>query len=104
MESSALGGRLTGALFEECAGWIWEQIQAEGGFAPGELIEIILQVERALGVQAAPLPISAAAIESELARRGEQINPPELAAQIIRTVLEWEDDFLAYAGIPRAES
>ncbi|MXX18843.1 MAG: hypothetical protein F4Z48_05040, partial [Dehalococcoidia bacterium] len=52
--------KLEGALLEECAEWIWEQIQEEGLFVPGELIELILTTERELNLHARPLPEIAA--------------------------------------------
>ena len=32
-------GKLTGPLFDECAEWIWEQLNEEGYQLAGELIE-----------------------------------------------------------------
>ena len=97
-------GRLQGALFTECAEWVWEQLQEEGFQVQGELIELILETERELGIQAQPLDTIAAALAEEFERRGVVARPYGIDARLIRIVLEWEDDFLGFAGIPRAES
>lgn len=97
-------GRLQGALFTECAEWVWEQLQEEGFQVQGELIELILATERELGIQAQPLDTIAAALAEEFERRGVVARPYGIDARLIRVVLEWEDDFLGFAGIPRAES
>jgi hypothetical protein len=36
--------------------------------------------------------------------RGIRAEPFGLQAALIKSSLEWEDDFLGFAGIPRAES
>ena len=97
-------GRLQGALFTECAEWVWEQLQEEGFQVQGELIELILETERELGIQAQPLDTIAAALAEEFERRGVVARPYGIDARLIKVVLEWEDDFLGFAGIPRAES
>ena len=43
--------RLEGELFTECAEWVWEQLQEDGVQMAGELIELIMETERELGVQ-----------------------------------------------------
>lgn len=93
--------RLEGDLLVECAEWIWEQLQEDGHYMAGELIEEILKAERELGVQAQPLERIAGAVESYLAERGIGAQPQPIEAQVIRVVLEWEDEFLGFAGIPR---
>lgn len=97
-------GRLQGALFTECAEWVWEQLQEEGFQVQGELIDLILETERELGIQAQPLDTIAAALAEEFERRGVVARPYGIDARLIKVVLEWEDDFLGFAGIPRAES
>ncbi|WP_322795318.1 hypothetical protein [Tepidiforma sp.] len=97
-------GRLSGPLFTECAEWIWEQLQEEGFQVQGELIELILETERELGIHAQPLDAIAARLAEEFAARGIVARPYAIDAPLIRVVLEWEDDFLGFAGIPRAES
>lgn len=102
--TSVHGGKLEGELFEECAGWIWEQLQEEGMFLSGEVVDLILATERELGVHTGDLGEIAQVLEDEFRMRGIAANPFALDAPLIRSVLEWEDDFLGFAGIKRAES
>lgn len=97
-------GKLQGELFTECAEWVWEQLQEEGYHLAGELIELILQTERELAVQARPLDEIARVLEEEFRLRGIAGSPYPIEAPLLRAVLEWEDEFLGLAGIPRAES
>ena len=94
--------KLDGALLEECAEWIWEQIQEEGLFVPGELIELILTTERELGLQARPLPEIAAGVAAAFREQSHLLSPTDERA--IEAVLAWEDEFLGLAGIPRESS
>lgn len=98
------GGRLSGDLFEECAGWIWEQLQEQGYFLSGELIELILFLERDMGIHAKATPEIAPAIFSELERRGIVSVPAPISETHVTEVLYWEDEFLSMAQIPRSES
>lgn len=100
----ALTGKLQGDLFNECAEWIWEQLQEDGYQLSGELIDLILETERELGVHANPLDDIARTLEEEFRLRGIQAQPYGIDAGMIRTVLDWEDDFLGFASIARAES
>jgi hypothetical protein len=95
-----LNGRLQGELFTECASWIWEQLQDEGVFIQGELIELILKNERELGIQDQPTDVIVTSITSVL----NDTNAKTLDAGMIAAVLSWEDEFLGLANIPRAES
>jgi len=105
MEHSAfLTGRLQGALFTECAEWIWEQLQEDGYYVSGELVELILATERELGVQARPLPEIARVLTDEFQMRDIGANPAPIEPPLILAVLEWEDDFLGFAGVERADS
>ena len=97
-------GRLQGELFTECAGWIWEQLQEDGIHMSGELVELILTTERELGIQGRELPEIAQLLQDEFRMRGIAGNPFPIEAPIILAVLEWEDEFLGMARIPRAES
>ena len=97
-------GRLQGELFTECAEWIWEQLQEEGYQVAGELIELILQTERELAVHARPLVEIASVLEDEFRLRGISGAPFAIEAPLILAVLEWEEEFLGFAAIPRAES
>lgn len=96
--------RLEGDLFDECASWIWEQLQEDGFQIAGELIDLILQTERELGVQGRELPEIARVVVDEFRMRGVTGSPLEITEPLVLTVLQWEDDFLGFAGIPRAES
>ncbi len=97
-------GKLQGPLFTEAAEWIWEQLQEEGYQLAGELIELILETERELAIHARPLPEIARLLEDEFSLRGVAGNPHPISAALIEAVLQWEDDFLGFAAIPRAES
>ena len=96
--------KLEGDLFTECAEWIWEQLQEDGYQMAGELVDLILETERELGVQARELPEIAQILEDEFRMRGISGAPLEIKAPLILAVLEWEDDFLGFAGINRADS
>jgi hypothetical protein len=97
-------GRLSGELFTECAEWVWEQLGEEGFHLSGELVELILQTERELAIHTRPLPEVAGLLADEFRMRGISTSPYELDAPLVQVVLEWEDEFLGFAGIPRAES
>jgi hypothetical protein len=97
-------GRLNGPLFTEAAEWIWEQLQEEGVYLAGELVELILKTERELAIQAQPIADIARIVDEEFRLRGLAGQPSAIEQPMIRAVLEWEDDFLGFAGIPRAES
>ena len=94
--------KLEGALLEECAEWIWEQIQEEGLFVPGELIELILTTERELDLHARPLPEIATGVAAAFREQSHLLSPTDERA--IESVLAWEDEFLGIAGIPRESS
>jgi len=97
-------GKLQGALFTECGEWVWEQLQEDGYQLSGELVDLILETERELGIHTQSLDAIAATLETVFRERGIEAKPFGLEARMIRVVLEWEDDFLGFAGIPRAES
>ncbi|MFN0095898.1 MAG: hypothetical protein ACKVVT_14125 [Dehalococcoidia bacterium] len=99
-----LQGRLQGELFTECAEWVWEQLQDDGYYIAGELVELVMETERELGVHARPLAEIARTVADEFRMRGIAGNPNPIEAQLVEVVLQWEDDFLGFAGIPRAES
>jgi SAM-dependent methyltransferase len=98
------GRKLEGELLTECAEWIWEQLQDDGYQIAGELVDLILATERELGVQARDLPEIAQVLEDEFRMRGISGSPLEITAPLILSVIEWEDDFLGFAGIYRADS
>jgi hypothetical protein len=100
----ALTGKLQGDLFNECAEWIWEQLQEDGYQIAGEVIDLILETERELGVHTRSLDEIANVLADEFRMRGIQTSPFELEPPLVKAVLDWEDEFLGLAAIPRAES
>ena len=98
--TDGLNGRLQGALFTECASWIWDQLQEEGIFIQGELIEFILTNERKLGIQGESSEVIIAGIADLTGEDSTKM----LDSAMIGAVLSWEDEFLALANIPRMES
>ena len=98
--------RLEGELLEECAGWVAEQMEEEGYLYDGSLVEIVLEVERELGIQALPDGPKAAAsrIAAELEERGIRGVPNDIDEGALVILLDWEDQFLSFAGIKRADS
>ena len=97
-------GKLQGALLAECGEWIWEQLQEEGVIIAGELIELVLQTERELGIQAKTPGAIAPTVDEEFKVRRTPGVPENFDAAMINVVLEWEEEWLGFAGIPRAES
>ena len=97
-------GKLQGLLLAECGEWVWEQLQEEGYQLSGELIDLVLETERELGIHTKSLDEIAQLLEEEFRMRGIQAQPFALDAALIKAILEWEDDFLGFAGISRAES
>jgi hypothetical protein len=100
----ARDGQLTGQLFNECAEWVWEQLQEDGFVLAGELVDLILETERELGIHTRPLSEIAQLLEDEFRVRGIVGNPVALEAPLIQAVVEWEDEFLGLAGILRENS
>ncbi len=104
MDSFTHNGRLSGPLFDECAEWIWEQLQDDGFYLAGEVVDLILQTERELGVHVKDIDSIAQVVDDEFKLRGIGGNPNPIDPGVIRLVLQWEDEFLGYAGIAREES
>ncbi|MGK2964167.1 MAG: hypothetical protein ACSLFM_01020 [Tepidiformaceae bacterium] len=102
--SKASIGRKDAALLDECAAWIWEVLQEEEGmFLGGELIELILTTERELGLAHRQPEEVATLLDEEFRMRGISTNPTPIDLRIIRTVLDWETEFLGFAGILRGD-
>ena len=97
-------GKLQGALLAECGVWVWEQLQEDGYQMSGELVDLILETERELAIHTRPLDEIASLLEEEFRMRGIVAQPYGLDAALIKVILEWEDDFLGFASISRAES
>ena len=100
MSGGAQARRRPAGLLVECALWIWEQLQEEGLFVPGELIELILTSEREQGLQGRSLPEIAQA--ATFREQSHLLSPTD--ERVIAAVLAWEDEFRARARIPRAAS
>ena len=98
-----MSGRLKEGLLVECAEWTWEQLRDEGVLLDGQLVELVLRLERELGVQAEPHASIARAVLAELARR-DGAGPVPVDERALLALLSWEDEFLGLAVIPRAES
>ena len=81
-----------------------ENLQEDGIQIAGELVELIMETERELLIHGGTADAIAAALETEFEKRGVQANPGKLDKRLIKAILDWEDDFLGFAGIPRAES
>lgn len=97
-------GRLQGELFDECAEWIWEQLNEEGFQLAGELIDLILKTERELAIHDRSLDEISTLIVDEFRMRGIEGKPQPIEPALIKAVLQWEDEFLGFAGIARSES
>lgn len=90
-------------LMTECADWIAEQMSEEGYLIDAELIELVLQKER-LNPRCIPAishQQAAAAVLELLAGDGIQGIPDSINDRLIVTILEWEDEFLSFAGRSR---
>ncbi len=104
MADTAANRRLEGKLLEECAEWIWEQLQEDGIIIAGELIELVLQSERELAIQhKSPAEIAPVLAGEYRVRRTPGV-PENFGTEMINVVLEWEEEWLGFAGIPRAQS
>ena len=97
-------GQLQGELFTECAEWIWEQLNDEGIQLAGELIELILETEREIGIHTRSLDEIATLLHDEFRLRGIEGKPQPITTHLVKAVLEWEDEFLGFAGITREAS
>lgn len=100
MSESRFGPELRG----ECGEWIWEQLQEEGMYLAGELIDMIVDTEREMSIHTKPLDEIAQLLDEEFQKQGVGVSPNKLERTMIKAVLEWEDEFLGLAQIPRAES
>jgi hypothetical protein len=91
------------ALIEEAASWIAEQMEEEGYLIDPGLIQLILEREHGDG---GPAPASAHAHTARrilLALEAEGVRgvPEAINDRLVVAVLEWEDEFLTFAGRPR---
>lgn len=89
-------------LLTEAAEWIWQTLQDEEGMLlGGELLELILATERELGIAHRDTAEIAQLLEDEFTMRGVQTSPNSLEAPLLKLVLDWETEFLGFAGIVR---
>ena len=91
-------------LMEECADWIAEQLEEEGMLVDAGLVQMMLQHEWA-EEERIPAITHAQAAERILRRlvdAGVQGAPDAIDHRLILGVLQWEDDFLAFAGRSRS--
>ncbi|MBI2760538.1 MAG: hypothetical protein HYX51_03825 [Chloroflexi bacterium] len=90
-------------LLIECADWIAEQMSEEGYMIDAGLIQLILEKERSVPIVIPDVPHGEAAtlLVAELAADGVQGVPEAVNERLVVAVLEWEDDFLAFAGKAR---
>jgi hypothetical protein len=98
--------RLEGELRDECSEWVAEQMAEDGYVYDASLVDLVLEVERELGLQALPggAQATAARLAEELAARGVRGIPNDITVDGLANLLDWEDQFLSFAGIKRSES
>lgn len=90
-------------LLVECADWIAEQMNDEGFMIDADLIQLVLEHERDSGIviPKTPHPQAAEQLVQRLAAAGVQGAPDTIDARLVLMILQWEDDFLGFAGRPR---
>ncbi len=90
-------------LLSECADWIAEMLNEDGFWISAELIEEILRKEHDTGIKIPPLTHEQAAdqLAGERFEGGPQGSAGQVDRNVILQVLQWEDDFLGFAGRPR---
>ena len=90
-------------LMTECADWIAEQMEEDGMMVDAGLIEIVLETEQRVPIRIpqASHPQAAAAVAVQLAADGVRGAPDAIDERLVLAILEWEDEFLAFAGRPR---
>lgn len=91
---------------EECADWISAQLEEEEGIhVDAGLVELMLQYEWAeQPEQRIPKISHERAVEQLLQRlteAGVEGAPDAIDKRLVMSVLQWEDDFLSFAGRSR---
>lgn len=89
------------SLWEECADWIAEQLEEENMLVDPALVTLVLEIERERADDRAASQDTARAIEATMLERGVNGVPDTINARLIFSILQWEDDFLGFAGTPR---
>lgn len=89
---------------EEAADWIAEQLSEESMFVDAGLIEMMLEKEWAEEQRIPAITHDQAAdlILLRLTEAGVKGAPDSIDRRLILAVLQWEDDFLSFAGMTRA--
>ena len=105
-QPAAGAGALPPRLAEEGANWIAEQVSEElGGFVPAELVDLMMELERAVRAEFDDPAMDHAAMSLHLVERFEGEGIPVKAGALTREVLvellHWEDEFLSLAGYAR---
>ena len=87
-------------LIEECADWIAAQLEEESMWVDAGLIQMMLEHEWAADERIPQISHDEAAdrILRRLEDAGVQGVPDQIDRRLVVGVLQWEDDFLAFAG------
>jgi hypothetical protein len=94
-------------LKQEGADWIAEMVTEElGGFIPAELCDIVIEAEEKVREESGDPAMSHREMTTRLMEIFEA--DPEVPTQegavsdyVVMEILQWEDEFLAMAGVPR---
>jgi hypothetical protein len=94
---------VTPELMEECADWIAAQMEEEAMFVDAGLVQLMLEHEWAEEERIPAISHEQAAdrILKRLDDAGIQGAPDPIDRRLVLGVLQWEDDFLAFAGRSR---
>lgn len=96
---------LTPELMEECADWIAEQLGEEGVMVDAGLVQLMLEHEWA-DEERIPQITHEQAVErivQRLTDAGVKGAPDAIDRRLVLSVLQWEDDFLSFAGRGRVK-
>jgi hypothetical protein len=88
---------------EECADWIAAQLEEESMWVDAGLVQMMLEQEWAEDERIPQISHDEAAerILRRLEDAGVQGVPDQIDRRLVLGVLQWEDDFLAFAGRAR---
>jgi hypothetical protein len=88
---------------EECADWIAAQLEEESMWVDAGLVQMMLEHEWAEEERIPQISHDEAAerILRRLEDAGVQGVPDQIDRRLVLGVLQWEDDFLAFAGRAR---
>ena len=109
------------ALMNEAGEWIAEQLSEEGLMVTSGFVDLVLDMEWTAIEEGAPAndrPIVVDAVMEKMVAENVHVGPPPdtlstdgidtsqirpVPKQFVEQVLSWEDDFLGFAGIDRAD-